>query len=111
MCAACGRPERVGRLDQRLEDRARRHALGADRRVEPDAIARAALPQLDAAGIDDLDGVAAGGAEQPRRVLARLRALARGEQPQQVLVVAHQHEEAGVDDRRVVELARASRAP
>ena len=108
-------PQRLGRVDQRLEDGARRHARGADRRVEPGALARAALPQLDAAGIDDLDGVAAGGAEQPRGVVARLRPLARGDQAQQVLVVAHQHEEAAVDDRRVVELgvrqARRAAAP
>ena len=94
----------VGRLDQRFEDGARRHAIGSHRRIEPDAIARTALPQLDAAGIDHLDRIAAGGGEQPRRVLTRLGALAGGEKLQQVLVVAHQHEAAGVHDRRVVEI-------
>ena len=63
--------QRVRGVDERLEDRARRHARRADRGVEPGQVRARPASTLDAAGIDDLDRVAAGRAEQPRRVIAR----------------------------------------
>ena len=64
----------------------------------------AVLPPLDAAGIDDLERVTAGSAEQPRGVFARTFAISGGQQVQQVVVVAHEHEESAVDDWGVVEV-------
>ena len=51
------------------------------------------------------------GAEQPGGVVARAVALAGLDLAEQVLVVPHQHEDAAVDARRVVELARGCAAP
>src|SRR6187431_714434 len=62
------------------------------------------LPELDAPGVHDLDGVRAGGAEQPGRVLASPLALAGIDEAEQILIVAEQDEEATVDDGSVFEL-------
>ena len=104
MWTGCGSAERVGRVGERLQDGARRDARVRRPVVEPGDVALADLPGLDAAGIHDLDGVAAGGAQQPGGVVAGAVALAGLDLAQQVLVVPHQHEDAAVHARRVVQL-------
>ena len=61
------------------------------------------LPQLDAAGVDGLDGVALGRVQQPAGVVAQAIPFAGGDQRQRIFVVAEEDEEALVEDRRVVE--------
>ena len=62
------------------------------------------LPGLHAARIHHLDRVPTRGAEQPGGVVAGAVALAGVDQPEQVVVVAHEHEAAGVDAGRVAHL-------
>ena len=62
------------------------------------------LPHCDAARVHDLDRVTPSRPQEPRHVIARPRALTGGELAKQIVVVAEQHEEAGIDDRCVVEL-------
>src|SRR2546422_11457609 len=52
----------------------------------------------------DLDRVTPSRPQEPRHVIARPGALTGGELAEQIVVVAEQHEEAGIDDRCVVEL-------
>src|SRR6266540_1831195 len=99
-------PELVTRVRQRLEDPAGRYRRRADRVVESGDVARrcSALPQLHTARVDDLDRVRSGCAQHPGGVVPRARLLAGRNLPEQVLVVAQQCEEPGIDDWRVIEL-------
>src|SRR5262249_15866913 len=72
--------------------------------VEVVDVAAALLPDLDAAGVDQLDGVALGGAEQPGGVGPQLGGVPAGDLAEDVVVVAEEDEEALVDDGGVVEL-------
>ena len=65
---------------------------------------RPLLPDLDAAGVDDLQRVAAGGVQQVAEEVAELLVLPGGDPVHDVVVVADEDVEALVDDRRVVEL-------
>ena len=75
--------------------------------VERVDVAVVLLPELDPAGVDELDAVAAGGLEPPRHRVAQLRrdrAAGLADQLEQHLVVAHQDQERLVDHRRVAQL-------
>ena len=93
----------IGGADQCFENRTRGHAAGSDRRIELDGPA-SLLPQLDAAGIHHLDGIAARRAQQPCRIVSGSRSFARVDEAEQIVVVPHEHEEARIDDGGVVEL-------
>ena len=96
-------PEVVHRAGDRLDHLPRRDpgALVVERRH----VAVAALPHLDAAGIDELDAVAARRLQVPGDRLAHARRLGADELEERQ-VVAHQHEEGGVDHRRVADLGQ-----
>ena len=66
-------PELVDGAADRLEDLARRHLEAGDGVVERLDVPVALLPQLDAAGVDELDPVAAGRLEPPGDGVAQLR--------------------------------------
>ena len=102
-----GQLQRVGRVGQRLEDGSRRDPAACQGVVEAVQVPLPRLPGLDPARVHDLDGVAAGGAEQPGGVVAGPVALAGGDLPQQVLVIPHQREEAAVHAGGVVQLGMA----
>ncbi len=94
-------PQLVHRGGDRLDHAPRRDpgALVVERRH----VAVAALPHLDAAGIDELDAVAARGLEPPGDRVAHAGGLGADELEERQ-VVAHEHQAGGVDDRRVAKL-------
>ena len=96
--------ERVGRIHQRLEDRARGNVGRANRRVELGPVARPTLPQLHATGVYDLERIATSRAQHPGRVLTRALPLAGGNLAEQVFVIAQQNEEPRIEDGCVVQL-------
>ena len=86
------------------DDLPRRHAEVVDQRVDVvDVSRRLRLPDLDAAGIDELGGVRLCRAQQPPDQGLDLLLLSLLDRPHQVLVVAHQDIEAFIDARRIVE--------
>ena len=96
-----GQRELVDRARDRLDHLARRHAR--DVVVERGDVAVVALEHLDPAGVDELHAVAGGGAQPPGDRVAHPAGLAP-DQVEEREVVAHEHEEGGVDHRRVAQL-------
>ena len=93
--------ELVDRRRDRLDHLPRRDAGALV--VERGDVAVVALEHLDAAGIDELDAVAAGRLQPPGDRLANASGVVADELEERQ-VVAHQHQEGGVDDGRVAQL-------
>ena len=94
----------VGRVGERLQDGTRGDAVVGQRVIQSVEISLTRFPGLNAARIHDLDGIGAGGAEQPGSVVPGPLPLAGGDLPQQILVVAHQREEPAVHAGRILQL-------
>ena len=94
-------PELVDRGRDRLDHAPRRDAGALV--VERGDVGVVALEHLDAAGIDELDAIAAGRLQVPRDRLADASRIVADEAEDRQ-VVAHQHQEGGVDDGRVAQL-------
>ena len=102
-----GEAELVHGAADRLQHLARRHPVAGHLAVDPVDVAAGLLEHLDAAGVDELDAVAAGRLKPPRDRVAQLRcdrAAGLTDQLEQHLVVAHQDQERLVDHRRVAQL-------
>src|SRR6185436_18726765 len=99
-----GKAQPVPHISQRLENAPGRDVAGPYSVVEPVDITATILPLLDTAWVHDLDRVAAGPFQQPRRVVPSTRRLAGGYLAQQEVIVAQQDEESRVNARRVVQL-------
>src|SRR5262249_17524677 len=93
-----------GGLGEGGDDLPRRHVEHLDGTVEAGDVAAALLPDLDAAGVDQLHAVALGGTQQPGGVGAQAVHVVRRDLAQDVVVVAEEDQETLVDDGRVVEL-------
>src|SRR5947208_1079883 len=98
--------ERVGGTGERLQDLPWRDGARADRFVQTAHVAAitATLPHLHAPRVYDLDRVGPRGAQQPGGVITCPCGFPRAQLAEQIVVVAEQHEEPGIDDRSVVEL-------
>src|SRR6266550_657135 len=96
----------TARAGERVQDLPWRDGGRPERIVQTAHVApiSSTLPHCDAARVHDLDRVTPSRPQEPRHVIARPGALTGGELAEQIVVVAEQHEEAGIDDRRVVEL-------
>ncbi len=93
-----------GGLGDALDDLPRRDVEVIDDFVQAvDVAPLLLLPNLDAAGIDQLGGIALGGAEQPGDKRPQPLGLAVVDRPHDVMVVAHQDVKALVEAGRVGE--------
>src|SRR5205807_1571199 len=91
-------------LCQTLDDLSRRDVESGNIIIKAGDWRRAFLPHLNAARIDQLNRIRLRRPEQPSRERLELLRLLRGNLLEGVMIVAHQHEEALVNDGRVVKL-------
>jgi len=96
--------QRVGGFSQGRDHSARSERPAGDGLVKVGDVAVAALPQLGAAGIGQLDGIGLGGVEPPGHGLAQFLGAAGRDELEEQVVVPQQDVEAFVHDRRVIQL-------
>ena len=110
-CSGCGPGAGAGaRSPRRSASRESRAASPARPPTESSSPATLRWPVFQAStppGFTILTAYAPVAPQQPGGVVARAVALARLDLPQQVFVVSHQHEDAAIHARRIVELRMA----
>src|SRR5438093_1274470 len=102
-----GQAELVGRVRERVEYGSGGYASAGEWLVKPVQVPLSRLPGLDPARVHDLDGVGAGRADEPGRIIPGALPLACLDLAQEIFVIAHQDEDPTVNAWRIVQLCVA----